>query len=459
MDGSEIPMKRSLQWRLTLMLDGAILLSGIAIALLSLILAYGEAKEFQDDILRQIALLPSLGTDTSLPAVKDLQPKTSKDSAEELESRIDIIHIPDNPRPDWLAENLAPGFYTLQTKGEQLRVFLQKDRSGKTTVVTQPTDIRDEIAINSALRILAPIFFLLPAMAWLIMRIVRNELAPVKNLSGIVDAQTENQLYPLSEQNLPEEIAPFVQAINRLLRRVSCLLEQQRRFVADAAHELRSPLTALSMQIQNLKQLGSTQDVSDRVFPLQASIDRAKKLTEQLLSLARIQTGTTAITIVDVSASSRQLIAEYYPLAEAKNIDLGLEEMAILRLPVDPDNLYLILKNALENAIKYTPAGGEITLRLSSVEEYAIFEIIDNGPGIPEAELERVFDPFYRHPGTDIEGSGLGLAIAREAAISQGGQVNLYNRPKGRGLIFCYRQKMVMPDKSPKTAISQVNNL
>ncbi len=246
-------MKRSLQWRLTVMLGGAILLSGIAIALMSFLLAYNEAKEFQDDVLKQIALLtPHLTGSPHLP-LKDRTRNHSKITADDPESQINIIQLPDTPRPSWLAENLPSGLSTLETGTERLRAFVHHEQSGKTTLVTQPTDVRDEIAINSALRILAPLLLLLPAMAWLIMHIVRRELASVQNLAIHIDAQPINQPRPLSDQEVPVEIAPFIHAINRLLKRVTILMDQQRRFVADAAHELRSPLTALSIQIQKLE--------------------------------------------------------------------------------------------------------------------------------------------------------------------------------------------------------------
>lgn len=433
-------MKRSLQRRLTFMLGVAILLSGIVIALMSFFLAYNEAKEFQDDVLRQIAQLTARNTVNYPPAYEGIIQNHRETTIDDPESRISVLHLPDNPRPDWLPENMSAGLYTLQKGKESLRVLLLKNSSEKITVVTQPTDIRDELAINSALRILAPFLLLVPGMAWLIMRIVRNELAPVKNLACHVDAQPGNLLLPLPDEDVPEEIASFVHAINRLLRRVSDLMTQQRRFVADAAHELRSPLAALSIQAQNLNQPGMSQNMKERVLPLQDSIERARKLTEQLLNLARIQAGTTKKTFVDVSVVSRQLIAEYLPLSEAKGIDLGLDETASLMLLDTAENLYLLLKNAIDNAIKYTPEGGEVTLKIYSIGNRAIFEIIDNGPGIPASELLRVFDPFYRLPGTNVGGSGLGLAIAAEAAASQGGSVTLHNRPEGSGLIFRYSQ-------------------
>ncbi|AUB82804.1 sensor histidine kinase [Candidatus Thiodictyon syntrophicum] len=178
----------------------------------------------------------------------------------------------------------------------------------------------------------------------------------------------------------------------------------------------------------------------ERVLPLQAGIERARQLTEQLLNLARAQAGGVPISEVDIPALARELIADYLPMAEAKGIDLGLDEVASVRIEAAPETLRLVLKNGLENALKFTPAGGEVTLRLAADDTSAIIDIIDNGPGLPDCEYERVLDPFYRLPGALGEGSGLGLAIAREAAAAQGGSLRLHARPQGSGLVFHYRQ-------------------
>ena len=344
--------------------------------------------------------------------------------------------------PAWLTKDLSPGLHTLETGGDQLRVFLLLDSTDRMTVVSQSTESRDEIAINSALRAFAPSLLFLPVMAWLIMHIVRSELSTVKKLANHLDEQPTEQPGQLSDENVPDEILPFVHAINRLLERVINLMGQQRYFVADAAHELRSPLTALSLQMQNLQKAESLGDMKARILPLRDGIERARKLTEQLLNLARIQARTLEIVPVDISALSRVLIAEYLPIAESKGIDLGLEEVAQLTLSGTLENFQLVLKNALENALQYTPPGGQVTIRLlESVGDKAGFEIIDSGPGIPFSEQQRVFDRFYRLPGSPGEGSGLGLAIAMEAAACHGGSVSLLNRPDGSGLIFRYLQR------------------
>ena len=263
---------------------------------------------------------------------------------------------------------------------------------------------------------------------------------PITRLSRSLDEQPADRPRAISDADLPDEITPFVHAINRLLARVNLLIGQQRRFIADAAHELRSPLTALSLQTQNLLHAGSLEAMRERVIPLQDGIERARHLTEQLLSLARTQASAAETSVVDVSVMARELMAERLPLAEAKGIDLGLEETAPLFMRGSWEALWLVVSNALENALKYTPEGGAVTLRLLSDERSDVIEIVDNGPGIPISERERVFDAFYRMPGADGEGSGLGLAIVREVAIRLGGVLSLHERPDGTGLVFRYRQ-------------------
>lgn len=203
-----------------------------------------------------------------------------------------------------------------------MRVFVRGGQLESRTIVVQPTEVRDEIAINSALRTLVPLLLLLPILAWLILRIVRSELAPITLLSKSLDEQPADRPQPIADDGLPDEITPFVHAINRLLDRVNLLMGQQRRFIADAAHELRSPLTALSVQAENLMHAGSLDAMRERVIPLQEGIERARQLTEQLLSLARMQAGTSENYEINVSAMARELIAECLPLAESKHIDL-----------------------------------------------------------------------------------------------------------------------------------------
>ncbi|NEX21485.1 two-component sensor histidine kinase [Thiorhodococcus mannitoliphagus] len=431
-------MNRSLQLRLILMLGGAILLAALVAGLAAFVLAYLEAAEMQDDLLRQVAALADRHD-----ALKSSQHDSARASLADDESRISLIRLPGDPRPAWLPEHLASGFHQLEAEGEPLRVFVREDvHLGLRVIVAQPTETRDEIALASALHTLVPLLLVLPVMGWLIVRVVRHTLAPIADLARYIDAQPADRPSPMSKDQVPDEIRPFIQAINRLLERVADLIQQQRRFIADAAHEIRSPLTALSVQAENLSQAQTLEAVQERLQPLQAGIERARKLTEQLLSLARLQSGTQAAQDVDLAVLARELIAESWPLAEAKGIDLGLEERASVRLSAPPESLRLVLRNGLDNALKYGRDGGEVTLSINADSGYVTIEILDDGPGIPAEERTRVLEPFLRLQQGHTDGSGLGLSIAREAAARLGGVLELDARADGPGLTFRYRQPL-----------------
>lgn len=427
-------MNRSLQWRLSRALALAIVLIGLAAGAASFVFAYEEAQEFQDDTLRQIAALADAdhlrgsGHDRT-----DIDP----------DARVMILRLPSAGAVNttWLPSGMQPGLHTLDGPGGRWRVFVRETQSGTRIAAAQATEGRDEIAIDSALRTMVPLTLLLPLLIWLTVRIVRTQFAPVRRLAQTLDTQPAERPAALPDAGLPEEIAPFVRAINRLLERVNRLMGEQRRFIADAAHELRSPLTALSLQAQNLEKADTIEALRVRVAPLRAGIERARRLTEQLLNLARGQADAPGRETAEVSKVARDLIAEHLPLAEARAIDLGLEDTGNLLLSAEPHALRLVLKNALDNALRYTPSGGEVTLRLYSEGEEAVIDVIDTGPGIPAGERERAFAPFHRLDGAGGEGSGLGLAIARDAAARLGGTVSLHDRHEGSGLVFRYRQR------------------
>lgn len=426
-------MRSSLQYHLSRVLIIAILVAGSVASVASFYFAYSEAQEFQDDALRQIA---AEGVDQP-PNARQLA--AANQSVSDPESRVRLIHLPGDTRPAWLPPQTSNGFYTCDTPDGRVRVFIRAAPYGQLAVV-QLTDARDEIAMDSALRTLIPLLLLIPVLIGLVIRIVRDKLSGLRALSADLERQTGTELQSLAAKNLPDEIRPFVQAINGLLTRVGEVLANQRRFIADAAHELRSPLTALSLQVQNLRKADSLAEAQLRTEPLWLGIERAKHLTEQLLSLARAQAGDTRQGEVNLSVLVRELMAEYLPLAEAKAIDLGLDEQGLVILYGSEGGFRLILKNALDNAVRYTPSGGEVTVRLRQGQEGVVLEVIDSGPGIPAEEREQVFLPFYRGADSHGEGSGLGLAIARDAAQRLGGEVSLDTRAGGKGLVFRYRQ-------------------
>ena len=435
-------MNRSLERHLSRTLTLAIVLAGLITSVVSFSFAYVEAQEFQDDTLRKIAAVADINRlQGQGPTGQSADEVSGADS--DPEDRVMIMRMSSgegSASAAWLPADLQPGFHTVDSRDGGWRVFVRQARHGARIAVAQETAVRDEMAINSALRTLAPLLVLLPLLVWLTVRIVRTELAPVRRLAQTLDDQPAERPAALPDADLPEEIALIVRAINRLLVRVTRLMGEQRRFIADAAHELRSPLTALSLQAQNLEKADTFDAMRERIAPLRAGIERARRLTEQLLSLAKSQASALGQEAVDVSKMARELIAEYLPLAESRAIDLGLEDAGNIILTAEPQTLRLVLKNALDNALRYTPLHGEVTLRLYADDVDAAIEVVDTGPGIPAVERERVFDPFYRIKGAGGEGSGLGLAIAREAAMRLGGTVSLHDVQDRAGLIFRYKQ-------------------
>lgn len=437
-------MSRSLERHLSRTLALAIVAAGLVAGVASFGFAYMEAQEFQDDTLRQVAaLVAPKGLDGKGRA--GIGPGAPNRQANDAEARVVVFRLPADTgaaSAQWLPVDLKPGFHTVDSREGRWRVLMRPTMRGERVAVAQATEVRDDMAIDSALRTLAPLSVLLPLLVWLTVRIVRKELAPVRRLAQSLDAQPAARPAAVPDLDLPDEIAPFVRAINRLLARVARLMDEQRRFVADAAHELRSPLTALSVQAENLENAATLEAMRQRVSPLREGIDRARRLTEQLLSLARTQAASAARTQIDVSKMARELIADYQPLAEARTIDLGMEEAGKLVLTAEAEILRGVLRNALDNALRHTPAQGQVTLRLHSEGADAVIEVVDSGPGIPTAERGRVFEPFHRIEGVGGEGSGLGLTIARDAAARLGGAVSLHDRAEGNGLVFRYRQPL-----------------
>ena len=428
-------MKRSLERELARALAFAIVTLGIAATAIAFAFGFGQAEDLQDESLRQIALLAaSSARSSALPL--DSRDDADSDPAEHML----VVALAAPSRPAWLPADLPPGFHTLADAAEPMRVFVY-GAAGRRIAAAQSTEVRRESALASAAITAGPLLVLLPLLAWLARRITRTELAPLRRLATRVDAQLAHSPEPLPLEDVPVEVASFVDAINRLLARINELIAVERRFIADAAHELRTPLTALAVQAGNLQQARSAQESRERVDALKTGIDRARHLTEQLLDLARLQADAGERRAVDVSGLAREAIAECLPLAEQRGIDVGMDEAARVTLQAHPPSLRLIVKNALDNAVRYAPQGGQVTLRLARDGDEAVIEVLDNGPGIPLEERERIFAPFYRVPGSPGPGSGLGLAIARDAAQRCGGAIRLESRRDGHGTVFRYSQK------------------
>ena len=317
------------------------------------------------------------------------------------------------------------GFSDSRINGVRLRVYTLQTPE-HTIQIAQDLDAREARARSLALRAVMPVLLLAPLLMLAVGAVIGGSLAPLARVRRQVAARAARDLSPLSAAGVPEEVQPLVQELNALFARVRETFEAQQHFVADAAHELRSPLTALKLQLQAAERARDDEARAAAMEQLRSGIGRSIALVEQLLALAR-QEGTApgAGETVELEELARQAVSDLLSTAHGKQLDLGLATSEPVQVTSSRESLHLILRNLLDNAIKYTPAGGRVDIALGRDARGAWLAVEDSGPGIPEAERQRVFDRFYRVPGTDAPGSGLGLAIVRTVAEGIGAQVSL----------------------------------
>ena len=333
------------------------------------------------------------------------------------------------------------GFRTIEHDEVHWRVFVLA-QAERFVQVAQPISVRDTLALRLALHTLWPLALLVPVVLLFVLFVVTRGLAPVRALSALLASRSAHALEPLGlDGSVPVELRPLVVALNDLLDRLNAASQAQRTFIADAAHELRSPLAALKLQWQAAlhdRTLGGEPRTLER---MQTRLNRTIRLVQQLLTLAREDAQAPApAAVVSLRRLGEQAIGDFSLLAEEKGIDLGLESRPpvtpedICNVSADAHGLNTLLNNLLDNAIRYTPAGGKIDLVLTRAQGTLGFEVVDNGPGIPEGDLERVLDRFFRGDHAQGAGSGLGLSIVARIAQRQGLTFTLRNNPGGRGL-------------------------
>ncbi len=436
MDGGKASLTKSLQFQLSVWLSGAVILLALGAGGYSFWTSFQEANELQDDQLRQVAALINrhgvqLNGSAEEPQDKALDP--------DLHLVVQVLddastqRAPGQVVPLALPHDLPDGLQTVRIADESWRLLVHPLRTGQRVAVGQQTETRDEIARNSALRTVLPLLVLIPALAVLVSLVVRHQLKPVARLAFALDQRTEYDLDPLPQTRVPTEIRAFTNSISRLLLRLGQSMETQRRFVADAAHELRSPLTALSLQAEALDDADLSPQSRATVARLRQGMARARSLIDQLLTLARSQAQPGVPTAsVPVRSILRSVIEDLVPQAELRQIDLGVIRQDDVHLRMPEVDLHAIMRNLVDNAIRYSPAGGRVDVSLFDNGAGATFEVANGGAGIPLAERGRVFDPFYRVLGTDTEGSGLGLSIVKTLVERAGGSVSLEPaRPDG----------------------------
>jgi two-component system OmpR family sensor kinase len=301
--------------------------------------------------------------------------------------------------------------------------------------IAQPREIIATMIGESALQALAPLiafFVVLAVSGWFV---VGRGLSPLNRLSQSIKAWNVDNFQPLEMTDTPHEIQPIVNALNTMLSKLNKALSIQRQFTADAAHELRTPLTAIKLQLDNLIQARTAQEQQEATKRLSEGIDRSIHVANQLLAASRNTAVKTAPDFRPVRLDEivRVSIVSFVAAASAKQIELGYENNVECSILGDAEGLRVMVNNLLDNAIRYTPSQGKVTVHLSKEVGWTIFKISDTGPGIPESERNKVFQRFYRIPGTPSTGSGLGLSIVKSVAENHNGNVAVVNSPSGQG--------------------------
>ncbi|MBV1702986.1 MAG: two-component sensor histidine kinase [Hyphomicrobiales bacterium] len=416
---------------------------GLAAFAIAYELAAREAAGFLDNQLRQLAL------NVSVERVQRNAPFVKHDPEDEF-----VIEIWDDngatlrqpAHNQGLPRLTKPGLTTLHAHGEKWRVYLAVEGS-RHIEVGQRIAVRQEMAQTAAWQAGGPVLIVIP-LAWLVIlwsvgQWSRRLNGLAREIGGRGAGNTAH--IPLAE--VPVEIKPFVEAINQLTARLEASLTAQKRFVADAAHELRTPLSAVQLQIDNL---ASSKSVGEpQIKALRGGVQRATILVEQLLRLARMENGVTVQQKqrVDVSACLMQSVADHIAAAAVKGVDLGIQQLAPVTVFADITDLQMLFDNLIDNAIRYTPKGGTIDASILRNGEGFTVDIVDTGCGVNAADISRLCDRFFRAAAPDVAGNGLGLAIAAAAAGRNNLALTFANRTDRQGLWVRVRSANLQPGR------------
>jgi len=442
----KVRVTHSLRGRLLWFLLAAITIAAVAQAAIAYRTALHDADQIFDYHMQQMAL--SLRSSTPLSAAN-----TQGDSATNQSMPIEpeagsddlVVQVwsPDGVRMfrsvsrALLPQRAVLGFSNVKSNGTTYRVFSVQSNN-QTLQVAQDMAVRRNMAGNLALRTLAPIAVMMPMLMLVVWWVVSESLTPVARVRKQVASRQADDLSPVSEAGLPDEVRPLVHELNLLFGRVRTAFDAQQNFVADAAHELRTPLAALKLQALSLERADSDEARKVAVGRVTAGVERATRLVEQLLVLARQEAGASEgakPAPVDLADLARRTVGEMVGVAQAKGVDLGVEHVEEAQVLGQGGALAILMRNLVDNAVKYTPAGGTVDVAVRHEDGMAILTVEDSGPGIAAEERERVFDRFYRIAGSEAAGSGLGLAIIRAIAERHGAKLGLDASERLGGLL------------------------
>ena len=418
-------MASSIRSRIVLTLVSALIVAGLAASWATYHSTRTELSRIFDSQLRQTALELVEAGDANVQNI------TLVGQSPQLNMLVQIYDARDNriytsrhlvPLP--ISE--IPGFSEVTADtGRQWRQFTSTVGT-KIIQVAQPVDVRDKLAVSAAMRIVQPMFVLIPFLAIAIWFVIVQMLQPLNRTARAVALRTPSSMAPLETKGLPYEVKKLVEAINGLLVRLGDSLSAQQRFASDAAHELRTPLAAIKLQAQLLQRAKDPEARAKYTDRLQQGVTRATRLVEQLLTIARLDPDAAdkPMSEVNLAAIAASTVEELSSAASAKAITLThrVEPITIIGMP---EAIHLMVVNLTDNAIRYTPEGGRIEIGVERKDDKAVVTVTDDGPGIAPEDRERVFERFYRALGTKVSGTGLGLAIVSRIVQMHAGTITV----------------------------------
>jgi len=428
--------RRVLLWALGALALGACLLVGGSWWLLQ-----QEMGEVFEDNLKQVALAVASHHDTNgtawQPRLAQQLPRVYEEYGKfEFLTQVwsregKLLHTSDHSVALPFQSRSGPSELTAQ--GEKWHVYTIVMEDGIVQSAQRSSE-RQLLARETASGLIIPALLMLAVIAALLTLALRRGLAPLSQAASEVTALSVEALHPIAAEAHPAELRPLVRAINDLMARLGGALAHQRDLVADAAHELRTPIAALRLQLQLLERAPDPAQRDAAQAELGAGIARAQHLIEQLLQLSRL--GPEAPSLqrepVSLAALARAAVGQFSATAELRRVDLGAVVRDAPEVAGDPQQLAILLNNLVDNALRHTPGGGKVDVTVYADGERACLAVADSGPGIPAPERERVFDRFYRSSATaNGSGSGLGLAIVKAVAERHGAAVSLGDAPGG----------------------------
>lgn len=328
----------------------------------------------------------------------------------------------------------ADGYSTATIDGKPWRIFsLTDEKSGFQIKMGESMEIREELSDEIAERMVVPMLIALPLLALMIFIGIQRGLQPLQRLAQAISRRAPGHLQRVESRDTPSEIEPIINALNQLFERVELSLENERRFTADAAHELRTPLAALKVQAQVAQRSRDDAERGRALSQLSSGIDRTAHLVEQLLTLARLdpQSARERFHPLALRPVAETILADLEPTAGNKRIALQLHCDNSPTILGEENAITIALRNLVDNAIRYTPAGGAVEVTIEEQDEKVLLGVADSGPGIAKEEREKIFNRFYRLAGQEVEGSGLGLSIVQRVVELHGAGIALKDSPLG----------------------------